>query len=139
MLKRQREKIRLLSLTFDSKIFNKNTLFYSVNLGGKELETFKLGYNNIDHEKNLNLNISSYQGFAATEGRLIIGDKKNKCLINFDQSLNFLMTQILYKNFPDKKDYFFRINFSAQEIDETFRINTNKYEVFNHFKISWNL
>ena len=49
------------------------------------------------------------------------------------------MTQILYKNFPDKKDYFFRINFSAQEIDETFRINTNKYEVFNHFKISWNL
>ena len=139
LLKRQREKIRLLSLTFDSKIFDKNTLFYSVNLGGKELETFKLGYNNIDHEKNLNLNISSYQGFAATEGRLIIGDKKNKCLINFDQSLNFLMTQILYKNFPDKKDYFFRINFSAQEIDETFRINTNKYEVFNHFKISWNL
>ena len=136
--KRSKEKIRLLSLTFDDLLFKKSSLFYSVNLGSDEFETFYLKDNFINQEINLNQNISAYKGFAASNGVLIIGDNKNKCEIKFDQSMSFLMSQIVYMPFKKKDNYFLRINFSAQEIDETFRLRNSKQEIANNFKFCWN-
>lgn len=135
--RRSKERIRLLGLTFDNKIFDKKSLYYSTNLGGKKLERFKIK-DNIDHYKSLNQNITAFNGFVATDGLVIIGDKKRKILVKFDQSLSFLVCQLIYYSNKKIDKYFLRLNFSAQEIDETFRENNKKQKIYNKFNLTWN-
>jgi hypothetical protein len=118
--------IHILNLTFIPTAFEKESLFFSTHLGGRELETFAVGGGEIHHARTLSALISATQGLGNTEGIVSVGDSKKRLVFQLDQSLAALIAHVHYS--PIHADrYFLRLSYSAQEMDETFRENPAPY------------
>ncbi len=118
--KREIAIIHPLNMTFIPESFDKTSLFYSTNNGGN-LETFRIENVTIDHSQALSTLISAKYGLGATEGILIVGDKDKQIKIYHDQTVSALIPFLYYQ--PIDNTFFLRVQYSAQEIDDTFKEN----------------
>jgi Glycosyl hydrolase family 57 len=112
--------VRPFNFTFIPGVWNKAKLVYSTSNGGSESELFYLKNKECNQGNLYSPLISSKYGLGATNGMLDIGDGSNSVRFSFDNSQCALIPKITYKEAEENK-YFLRIEFSAQEIDETFK------------------
>jgi hypothetical protein len=112
--------IRPLAFVLNPENWDKETLFYKTHLGGMNYETFYLQEVQVRHNEIYSSLISARHGLGITEGKLIIGDKDKSILFEHDQTKSALIPAIVY--FTQGNDnFFFRLSYSAMEMDETHR------------------
>ncbi len=121
--------------TFIPASFKKSSLFYSTHNGGLETEEFRIGNNTIHHSQNLSPLISSKHGLGATEGIVIISDQEKQVSIYHDQTVSALIPSVQFSSMAGN-DYFLRLSYSAQEIDETFREDAERQNLELKLRIS---
>ena len=111
-------------LNLDPVSFNQQSLFFKTHNGGSEFETFKINknFNHYDPVSNL---ISANQAIGATNGTVIIGDKKKKLQIKFDNSKTAVIGLLSHKKIYNK--HLTRLIFSAKEVDDTSKYNLNDF------------
>ena len=84
----------------------------------KDLRTY------IDHSQKLSTLISAKRGLGATEGTFILEDHNKSLFFKHDTSESTLIPTLFFQK--SKKDPLFcRLQYSAQECDETFKENLN--------------
>ena len=111
------------SFTFNPKAWDKNTLCIKTHNGGENLEIFNLKGQNISHGDIYSSLISARHGFGNTEGMFVVGDKNKTILFTCDMASSALIPSIVYKEMLNT--YFFRLQYSAQEMDETVKSKKN--------------
>lgn len=112
--------IRLLNMTLIPTSFSQRSVFFATHLGGESLETFRIGSGEIHHARGLSALISAQHGLGTTAGEIIIGDADKRLIFHHDQSCSALIAHVHF--LPVQSDqYFLRLQYSAQEMDETFR------------------
>ena len=116
---RKLSKIHPLNFTFIPNSWDENSLFFATNNGGKSIERFSLTNNEVNHSQLLSSLISAKYGLGATEGEVIIGDAKKSVFFEHNLQNSALIPSIYYKKI-EEGNYFFRLQYSAQEVDETF-------------------
>ena len=117
--KRELAIIHPFSITFIPENFDKNTLFFATHNGSNELETFQLENRAVNHSQSLSVLISAKHGLGATEGAVVVGDKDKKITVEHSQTLSALIPSVYY--LPIDETFFLRLQYSAQEMDETFK------------------
>jgi len=111
--------IRPMHMTFLPEAFDQESLFFATHNGGDALERFELGQVPVDHAGHLSGIVSARYGFGATGGRVEVGDGSRKVEIVHDPGVAALVPSIIYEPIGDRL-YFLRLQYSAQELDETF-------------------
>jgi hypothetical protein len=111
--------IHPMNITFIPTSFDKENLLYASHNGGGEIEKFKIRGDVIEHGRSLSSLISAKQGLGATKGMVIIGDKEKQVCIWHDNTRTALIPSIYYQ-LAGNNQFFLRLQYSAQEMDETF-------------------
>ncbi|MBN2344060.1 MAG: glycoside hydrolase family 57 [Deltaproteobacteria bacterium] len=111
--------IRPIHFTFNPDAFDMSTLYYATHNGGRRLEKFQLADRQVDQTEALSLLISAKYGLGATEGIVCIGDKNHELCFYHDNTVGYMIPSIKFVRVDENK-YFLRLQYSAQEIDETF-------------------
>ena len=114
--------IHPMNITFIPTSFNNRNegdLFYASHNGGKEIEKYKIRGDVIEHGRSLSPLISAKQGLGATEGLVVVGDEEKQIEIWHDNSKVAIIPTIYYQ-LAGNNQYFLRLQYSAQEMDETF-------------------
>lgn len=119
LTKRELAIIHPMNITFIPTSFDRSTLFYATHNGGKIVEKFKIGHKVVHHAQSLSHLISAKHGLGATEGIVVVGDSKKQISIRHDQIKSALIPSIHYLP-TDDGHYFLRLEYSVQEMDETF-------------------
>lgn len=125
--------IHPMHFTFYPEVWNKESLYFQTHNGGA-METFELGRTKIEHSSILSALISSRHGLGATEGLLIVGDGKKTLFFNHNLNSSALIPSITYIPF-DRRHCFFRLQYSAQEVDETFVANGMPYTISSNIVV----
>ncbi len=114
--------IHPMNVTFIPTSFNnrnKGDLFYASHNGVEEIEKFKIRGDDIEHGRSLSSLISAKQGLGVTNGLVIVGDEEKQVEIWHDYSKAAIIPTIYYQR-AENNQYFLRLQYSAQEMDETF-------------------
>ncbi len=119
--------IRPLSITFNPEGWEKDTLSFSTHNGGRKLEKFDLTGKKVIHNDIYTSLISARHGMGATEGKLIISDKKKSMYFKNKMHFSALIPSIIYLPQNDG-NYFLRLQYSAKELDETV-VNPNSRKI----------
>lgn len=127
--------IHPLNITFIPTSFQKESLFYATHNGGKNLEKFKMGSREIYHAQSLSSLISAKHGLGATEGVVIVGDEKIQIIFQHDQTKSAVIPSVHFLPLNNGL-YFLRLQYSAQEMDETFKENPDVCKLSFCWKIS---
>ena len=114
--------IRPYNFTMNPRAWDRNSLYIETHNGGFKLEKFSLLEQKISHGDIYSSLISARYGFGNTEGMFVIGDKYKSINFECDMSIASLIPSIIYKEMDGT--YFFRLYYSARELDETLK---NKY------------
>ena len=114
------------NFTFNIEGWDIKTLFIASNNGGIEFEKFNLYGKSVSHKKIYSALISSCHGFGNTEGKIIVGDKDKSLLFETYMFKSALIPSLDFNKIKDK--YFFRLYYSAREMDETLKINSKPYK-----------
>jgi len=107
------------NFTINPKAWNQESLFLEIKNGGYKTEKFILKGSDISHGDIFSSLISARHGFGNTDGKLIVGDINKKIIFSCDMSESALIPSIIYKEIDDT--FFFRIQYSARELDETMK------------------
>lgn len=99
------------------KAFELESLFFATHNGGADLEKFLLNYKSFDHHKTVSSMVSSMCGLGMTKGKVIIGDRYHQIQISTDKAASALLGMVTAQLIGES--YFFRLAFSAREVDET--------------------
>jgi len=125
--------IHPLNVTFNPEAFDRDTLFFATHNGSASLEVFKLKDQPVAHSKSLSILISAKHGLGSTEGMVVVGDKDKSLIFKHNQTLSALVPSIYF--LPMKDTYFLRLQYSAQEMDETFKPKEGKQIIECEFLI----
>jgi len=112
--------IHMLNMTLIPTSFDQASVFFATHLGGNALETFRIGSAEIHHARGLSSLVSAKHGLGTTEGQIVIGDAHKRLIFRHDQSRSALIAHVHFSPVEDHQ-YFLRLQYSAQEMDETFR------------------
>jgi hypothetical protein len=115
--------IRPYNFTFNPVVWDRESLYIATHNGGSTLEKFNLKGQNISHGDIYSPFISSRHGFGNTEGIFIVGDKDKTIRFDCDMTVSALIPSIVYKEMAGT--IFFRLQYSAGELDETKKILKN--------------
>jgi len=126
--------IHPLNFTFNPDAWDKSSLYIETNNGGGSLERFYLNNKFITHNDIYSMQISARHGFGCTGGYLVIGDKAKSILFSNDMAAMALIPTILYKEIDDQ--IFFRLKYSAGEIDETRKVDNPIQSIISSIYIS---
>ena len=113
--------IHPLNITFIPTSFDKDSLFFATHNGGSDLEVFYLKDKEVNHSQSLSSLISAKNGLGATEGIVVIGDKEKSIVVKHNRTMSALIPSIVFSPIDDT--FFLRLQYSAQEIDDTFLPN----------------
>jgi len=130
--------IHPMNITFIPTSFNRASLFYAAHNGGGKIEKFKIIGDVIEHGRSLSSLISAKHGLGATEGLVIIGDKEKQVCIWHDPAKSALIPTIKYQ-LTENNQYFLRLQYSAQELDETFKRDEQELVLKFHWKLKGSL
>ena len=126
--------IRAAHFTLNPEAWNKESLSILTHNGGYSADRFQLGSARINHSDILSSLISARHGMGATEGLLIVSDEEKSLLIRHDTRISALIPNLIYH--PEASpSYFLRIQYSAQESDETFRTDDQPVEIKARWEI----
>ena len=112
-----------------------STLYFATKNGGSEYEYFPLGVDHVLHRNLYSNLISSIHSLGATSGELIIGDAEKSLLITQDSGVGAVLPGITYIPL-DANNFFFRVTYSALELDETFRTNQKPQSICTEITIT---
>lgn len=113
--------IHPINFTFNPKAWDVESLYVKTHNGGVSSERFFLKGQTIAHGDIYSSLISARHGFGNTEGVFIVGDRHKQLKFECDMSRSALIPSIVYQE--NKDTIFFRLQYSACEIDETSRAN----------------
>jgi len=111
--------IHPLNITFNPEAFDRNSLFFETHNGHKLPERFELKDQPVVHSQSLSVLISAKHGLGATGGSVTIGDRNKQLTFLHNQTVSALIPSIFF--LPIDDTYFLRLQYSAQEMDETFK------------------
>ncbi len=109
--------LRLGHVTVASEAFDAGSLYYATHNGGRTLETFPVASERIEHGRAVSFLVSAAHAIGVTGGTVDLGDHRHALRVEVDKTLSSLVGLILHH--PVKDRYFFRLAFSARELDET--------------------
>lgn len=132
---RRFQRITAFHFTFNPLAWDRNSLYFATHNGGNSIEKFYLKNDEVNHSDLLSSLISARHGMGATKGEVIIGDEKKNLLFKHDYNKCALIPQIVFIPL-NEGNYFFRLLYSAQEIDDTFKENDEKVIINTSIKIS---
>jgi len=115
--------IRLGHLTLNPDAFDRNTLFYRTCNGGRQPEKYNLAGKNINHGSAVSFLVSASGGLGITGGWVEIGDANFVLRVDIDKSASAMLGLINYQEAGEK--YFYRLSFSAGEMDDTCSFGEN--------------
>ena len=109
--------LRLGHVTLNPAAFCSRSLYYETANGGEAAQRYFVGEQEFDHGRSVSFLVSAAQAIGATNGRVDLGDANRRVRVEFDHSLAALVGLIAYQ--PFENDYFYRLSFSAREVDDT--------------------
>ena len=115
--------IKPFNFTFNPKAWDLNSLYIETNNGGSSTERYFLKGQNISHSNFYSSLISSCHGYGNTEGVFIVADKNKSISFENNMSISALTPSIDFKEI--EKTFFFRLQYSATELDETRKPESN--------------
>ena len=121
------------NLTFIPSSFDRESIFFATHNGGNELEYFYIGDKEVNHSQSLSSLVSAKSGLGATEGVVIIGDKYKSLVVEHNRRLSALIPSISFSPIGDS--FFLRLQYSAQEMDDTFLPNADPQVIECEFTI----
>ena len=123
--------IRPYNFTFNPETWDRDSLYIGTHNGGSTLVKFHLKEQNISHGDIYSSLISARHGFGNTEGLFIVGDNNKTIMFECDMSVAAIIPSVIYKEMDES--YFFRLQYSAGEMDETLR--TSKQMIFSQITL----
>ena len=129
--------IRPYCFTFIPTGWDKDSLYVETNNGSLSTERFHLEQRDISHSDIYSSLISARHSFGNTEGIIAIGDKNKMVTFKCEMSKSALIPSLIYKEVQNT--YFFRLQYSAMEIDETSKIITTPLGIHSRLSISVNI
>jgi hypothetical protein len=114
--------------TLNPEAWDINSLNIQTHNGGERLDKYYLKGKNVSHGDLYSSLISARHGFGNTEGIFIIGDKYKALLFVCDMAKTALIPSIVYKEMQET--FFFRLQYSAREMDETLKLKKTQKKVF---------
>ena len=112
-----RGSLRLGHITLLPDAFDWEQLTLTTHNGGKDMETFSLAGETIDHGAPVSFLVSSSQGLGMTEGWAELGDGKSRIRIEVDRQAGPLMGLLQHRRVGGS--LFCQLALSALELDET--------------------
>jgi len=109
--------IRPFSITFNPEAWDLRTLYYKTHNGGNYYEIFHLDGKGFNQGNIYSTLISSMHGLGTTDGVIVIGDKDKSITLKCNMAKLAIIPSVVF-NSQDNK-YFFRVQYSAREVDET--------------------
>lgn len=120
--------IHPMHLTLIPGLFNPDQLCFRTHNGGSEIEKFPLSNSRVHHGASYSTLITAKGGLGATEGIVELADDKRTLVITHDPCVSALIPTVRFEKVRGG-DYFLRLRYSAQEIDETFVENDAPWHV----------
>jgi len=111
--------LRLGDVTLNPGAFERASLFYRTHNGGVDVETFPVDGHRVDHGSAVSFLVSASHAVGITGGVIELGDRRRAVRVRVDKSASALVGLVRYEAIGDV--FFFRVSFSAAEIDETRR------------------
>ena len=127
--------IRPFNFTFNPLAWDRRTLYVQTHNGGSKLERFNLSRNSIDHSDIYSSLISARHCFGNTEGLFIVGDMDKSLTFECDMTWSALIPSIIYKEMSGT--FFFRLQYSAREMDETLKMDNRPNTTQANIKINF--
>ena len=128
--------IRLGNITLNPDAFDHSSLFYRSCNGGIEPEKFDLTGTRVNHGEAVSFLVSASGGIGLSDGRVELGDAKNVVRVDLDPNRAAMLGLITYYEVGDS--FFYRLSFSAGEVDDTSKFANNKSGIME-CKITLNL
>ena len=109
--------LRLGAVTLIPTSFNPDSLFYETCNGGNDPERFALENQPVDLGKPVSFLVSASHALGVTSGQILLGDENRGIRVTVEKSSSALVGFITFQKVRDS--YFFRLSFSAREMDDT--------------------
>ena len=109
--------LRLGHVTLNPEGFDAGHLWYATHNGGPEPEIFVLPGSDFDHGRAVSHMVSAGSALGMTDGRFWLGDHRRRVALTLERSAAALVPMVAWHRIGDH--YFFRVSFSASEIDDT--------------------
>ena len=127
--------IRPYNFTFNPEVWDQGSLYIETHNGGSSIVRFYLKNHKISHGDIYSSLISARHGFGNTEGIFRVGDKDKLMTFECKMSVSALIPSIIYKEMDGT--YFFRLQYSAREMDETSKSQNSKFSLELSISISF--
>ena len=111
---------RLGYVTVIPEAFMRESLYYACHNGGRELERLSLSGASVDHGRPVSSLVSASSGLGVTQGMVLLGDARKTLRVEVDKASAALIGLVTYREVAET--FFFRLAFSALELDETCRL-----------------
>lgn len=115
-------------LTVVPGLFDADHLRFRTHNGGAVIEQFPLTETSIHHGASYSTLITAKGGLGATESIIELGDETRALVITHDPCVSALIPTVRFEKVRGG-EYFLRLRYSAQEIDETFVGNDQSWQV----------
>ena len=109
--------LRLGHVTFLPEAFDWSRLFLTTHNGGKDVETFALADQTVDHGAPVSFLVSASHGIGMTEGWAELGDDKTRIRIEVDRATAPLLGMLTHRRL--RGGTFCQLALSALELDDT--------------------
>ena len=116
--------LRLGHVTLNPEAFDAGSLFFETHNGGILPDKFFLNQpgidkHNVEHGRSVSFLVSSSSALGMTGGELRMGDRDRAIVVRTRLDQACVVAQITY--LPVQESFFYRVSFSAEELDETSR------------------
>lgn len=112
--------LRLGHITINPEAFRAEKLWYATHNGGAEPERFALNGTDFDHGRPVSHLVSASTALGMTENVVTFGDDRTLITITACREQSAVVPMVIWRRLRDS--FFFRLSFSAAEIDDTVRI-----------------
>ena len=109
--------LRLGHITLNPEAFGSESLFFKTHNGGFKPDTFRLQGHRVEQGTPVSFLVSAESGMGMTEGWLEFGDDRTGLRVESNRSELAVIGLVTYREAGGK--FFYRISFSAGELDET--------------------
>ncbi len=116
--------LRLGHVTLNPEAFDAGSLFFETHNGGSLPDRFFLNQpdsekHSVEHGRSVSFLVSSSSALGMTGGELRMGDRERAIIVRTRLDQACVVGQITY--LPVQGSFFYRVSFSAEELDETSR------------------
>ena len=109
--------LRLGHITANPEAFDADALWYETHNGGAVPERFALNGTEFDHGRPVSHLVSASTALGMTEDRLSFGDRRRSVTVTALREQAAVVPMVVWRRLKD--GFFFRVAFSAGEIDDT--------------------